>query len=589
MKIMLRKVEAPVVTMNARVPTIVGRFNFERMSSVVGRSNTDDSRLGGVTTDPDIHDGTIVTSHGYARYALHKPTNTICLIASKASANIQGIMQNSGEIIATKDGLAKSYIISAYRLSEEGQNIYAIAPKLRRDLKRFGEDLGERSEKHFTLYGASFDERDVDPDIAAKESKGKAKSKNKNKNKNKNSVQEFEIYTNGRLAYHIMKRKGAYEVSFHAPTRRKDGSFVPINLQDKGLSRYFGSVSKNIAKEKTYQEAHHKMMVHWQRISSKLWDETNIFEGEGRRFNARKTLADIYNHAADHGPRTVAVTLLVGLLTGIINPAYGLITGMIAAITHTAMDIVVDEGYLASKQALERTKEAKRKLDISAYDFDKSAADHFKIQTQNNINKLCSKMDLERFKAEDFVFLTSKHSGVLRDHEQVMDGFRPSSLRAHLIAVHQRGFSSSCVLPDPHTRVDAFQSGLIRFLHEKANGEIVVYARYRPDACLVDALRLPADKIATMGDDIWRFTYDRKHDNFHNAFKRDVRKITLDEMIEDIGQNMLFRDRPEVDEDVKKRSLGAIRCYFNKPDVPQNPGMYMSGKAIHPPFLKAFA
>lgn len=570
---MIKKIKTPITTLNERVPITVGRFNFDRVTRAVGRSNTDDSRSADIA-DPDIHDGTFISSYGYARYALHIPTNTVCLFASKASSNLRGHMQEDGKILATEDGLDKSYIISAYRLPEGSDNIYALAPKLRRDLKRYGEDLGERSEKHFTLYGASFDNRDM---VKAENTKA-------------HEQDEFEIYTNGRLAYHIIKSKGRYEVSFHAPTRRKDGSFVPVSLKDKGLTRIFASVSKNIARTPTYEEAHHAMIEHWQRISSKLWDEKNIFEGEGTLFRVKKGAADVYNHFADHGLRTASVTLVVGLLTGLINPKYGLVSGILAAVVHTAMDLVVDEGYIASKKAVQRTREARRKLNIDAYDFGKSAADHFKIQTQDNINKLSPKLDLQRFKADEFVFLTTKHSGVLRDHEVPLDGFRPSSLRAHLLAVHQRGFSSSCFLPDAHTRVDIFQSGLVRLMHEKENGEIVIYARYRADACLVDSLRLPEEKIDTMGDDIWCFTYDRTRDNFHNSFRRSVKPTSLDDMIADLGDNILFRDRPDIAPEVKKRSLGSIKHCFSGPCEPQQtPARYMCGKPVHPPFLKAFA
>jgi hypothetical protein len=349
------------------------------------------------------------------------------------------------------------------------------------------------------------------------------------------------------------------------------------------------------------------MMHHWQAMSSKLWDEKSIFESEGRLFRGKKFAADAFNYVADHGVRVATVTILVGLTLGLISAKYGIISGIVAAIAHTAMDMIVDEGYVLSKEQIRRVNDAKRKAEITAYSIDENAADHFKIQTRENIAKLCAKMDMERFKAEDFVFLRGAESGMLLDHDQPLDGFRPSSLRAHLLAVHQRGFSSSCFLPDPYTRVDLFQSGLVRMMHEKENGEVVIYARYRPDVCLVDSLRLPSEKTDRLGSQIWKLTYDRKRQDFHNAFKREARVMSLDEMITDIEQNVLFKregDTQASDTAVLKRSVGAIRRAFEYPDdntasdLDKEEGvascqvkepLYMSGRAVHPPYLKALA
>ncbi|MBU0800553.1 MAG: hypothetical protein KKA05_06055, partial [Alphaproteobacteria bacterium] len=82
----------PVTLLNTAVRESVGRFTFERPTEIVGRCQTDNIP-GGQSVDVDIHDGTIVTAHGYARLALHKPTGTICLFASKATNNLEGVRQ----------------------------------------------------------------------------------------------------------------------------------------------------------------------------------------------------------------------------------------------------------------------------------------------------------------------------------------------------------------------------------------------------------------------------------------------------------------------------------------------------------------
>ncbi|MBU0858716.1 MAG: hypothetical protein KJ667_02145, partial [Alphaproteobacteria bacterium] len=173
---------------------------------------------------------------------------------------------------------------------------------------------------------------------------------------------------------------------------------------------------------------------------------------------------------------------------------------------------------------------------------------------------------------------------------KTVDGFRPSSLRAHLLFIHQRGFSSSCTLPDPRTRLDAFQSGLIRLIHEKDDGKVVIYSRYRADACLQDNLRLPAEKITKMGNDIVRFEYDRRRPNFYHAFDNGPAPVTFDDMMNDIEQNLLFRDAPHISPDVRARSLDSIRTTFMLNAAPADPTLpkrYMGGNAPVLPALKA--
>jgi hypothetical protein len=567
----MREIQEFVAHINETIPAVVSRFNFEKQQYIVGRSNTDDSSLGEFI-DPDIHDGTIVSSNGYARLARHKPTNTICLITSKASMNLQGVMQDDGAILATREGLEASYITAAYRTRSD-EDMYMVVPKIRRALRKFNEDLGERSEKHFTLYGTSFE----------KPFKKSMLSKLFNKKAPPIDADQVEVYTNGRVAYALAYDGHGYRVRFIAPTRRKGGSFVPVNLGQNALTRRFGSVSKTIARKDTYAEAHNELKKHWQTLSSKLWDEKGIYEGEGRLFRTRKFGHDIVNHIIDNGLQIGVVTLIVGVLTGLINPKYGIISGIIAAVIHTSMDLAVDEGYEASRHAIDKTKEAKKKLNIEAYDFNEDVSDHFKVQTRENIVKLAAKMDLSRFRASDFEFLNTNDSRMLTDHEKKVDGFRPSSLRAHLLHVHQRGFSSSCYLPDKATRVDKFQSGLVRLMNEKKDGTIVIYAKYRADLCRVESLRLPWDKRDRLRDKVWRYEYNRKNENFHHGFKRG-KPVSIDEMIEDLEGNLMFK-HGTVPEENRATAIAAIRESFDNVsnDDDRQSTLYMGGMPARPP------
>ena len=555
----------PVARLNDSVRGIVSRFNFERPTEIVGRCTV--SATGGKTAhDPDIHDGTIVTAHGYARLALHKPTGTVCLFTSKASSNLQGARQDDGTILADNDGIRQSYIVAAYRTDGTDADMRRVAPHARRALRRFNEDLGERSEKHFTLYGA--------------------------KTKNKHGA-STEFYTNGRLAYlleNLGKDKG-YRIRFYAPTKRKDGSFVPVQLERNSLSSKFASVSRVISTADNYEQARHDMALHWQRISSKLWDERSIYEGEGLYFNTKKSLARVFNTLAERGLQLTLVTGIIGLGMGLISAKYGIIGGLLAAVTHTAAHHVLDESYSVSNEAWSKLREARRRLNIEAYPMGGDVADHFKLQTRDNISRLCAKTDMERFKGEEFEWLTAKRSAILLDHEKPVDGFHPSSLRAHLLFVHQRGFSSSCTLPDPRTRLDVFQSGLVRLMHERADGRVAIYSRYDESACVAAPLRLPQEKINKMGGNIVRIEYDRSRDSFYHAFERGPEAVSFEDMMKDIEDNMLFRDMPDVPVDVRAAALHSIRATFMRDSEPVKgrEKLYLGGRPPCPPPLQALA
>ena len=555
----------PVARLNDSVRGINSRFTFERPMEVVGRC-TVSAAPGAMPHDADIHDGTIVTAHGYARLALHRPTGTVCLFTSKASSNLQGTRQPDGTIIADDDGIAKSYIVAAYRTDGSDADIRRAAPHARRALRRFNEDLGERSEKHFTLYGA--------------------------KTQNRRGT-DTEFHTNGRLAY-VLENLGTgkgYRVRFYAPTKRKDGSFVPVELARHSLSSKFASVSRVISTAASYEQARHDMALHWQRISSKLWDERSIYEGEGAYFNAKKNIARLFNSLAERGLQLTLVTGIIGLGMGLISAKYGIIGGLLAAVTHTAAHHVLDESYALSNEQWKKLREARRRLNIEAYPLGENVADHFKRQTRDNISRLCAKTDMDRFKGAEFEWLTAARAGVLLDHEKAVDGFHPSSLRAHLLFVHQRGFSSSCTLPDPRTRLDVFQSGLVRLMHERADGRIAVYSRYDESACVAPALRLPQEKIDKMGGHIVRIEYDRTRDSFYHAFERGPEAVSFEDMMRDIEDNMLFRGMPDVPPAVRAAALHAVRASFarDREPVKGREHLYLGGRPPYPPPLQALA
>lgn len=547
----------PAGLLNQAISGIIGRFVFETPSFVVGRADPDG------LADPGLYDGLIVSSHGYARVARHIPTGTICLFASKESYNLKGERQQDGTIVPAHDSLNRSYIAAAYRSSGLDSDTYKAAPLMRRALKRFWENLGERSEKHFTKYGALLD------GVAGFALSGDM----------------IEVHTNGRLDYLLSKHGKRYKLRFIAPTRRKHGSFIPPALTRFSLRDIFSGVSKRVALNYTYQMARHSLAAHWQIVSSKLWDEKNLFEGEGIVFKAKKFAASVANTIAEDAWQLSLATTLTGATIGtFVNPAYGLAGGVAAAAVHTGIHMAFDESFRFSNEMWKRAREARSRLNLDAYPATGDVSDHFKIQTAENIKKVCSKPDLWRFPAHEFEFLTSARSGLLLDHEHAMDGFHPTSLQAYLLTAHQRGFSSSCMFPDRTTMVNIFQSGLVRLMHEKPDGRIVVYGRYRADACIDTRVQMPEEKREKFSDRIVRFEYDRRAPGFYQAFHPSPEPVTMEHLMAEMEDSLFATQQPPA-ADVRARSLQSIRESFERAASGEPgcvPSMFMSA---HPPAL----
>lgn len=557
----------PADLFNQAITGITSRFVFETPSFVVGRAHSAD--LSNDIEDVDIYDGLVVSSHGYGRVAKHKPTGTICLFTSKESYNLKGERQEDGSIIPSQEGLNRSYIVAAYRSNGMQSDVYRVAPAMRRALKRFWEDLGERSEKHFTKYGARID------GITGLDLGG--------------FDDMTEVHTNGRLDYLLSRRSDRYRLRFIAPTRRKNGSFVPPVLVRFSMRDIFSGVSKSVSSTLTYERARHNLAHHWQTVSARLWDEKNLFEGEGLTFRTKKIAAGIINAVSEKLGQISLVTGLTGATIGtLVNPAYGFFGGIAAAVVHTGIHLVFDESFRFSNEMWKRSKEARSRLDLDAYPLTGDVSDHFKIQTPQNIKKICSKMDMARFPADQFEFLTSDNSGLLMDHEHANDGFYPSSLNSYLLTAHQRGFSSSCVFPDKMTMVNIFQSGLVRLIHERPNGQVVVYGRYRRDACTDSRVQMPTEKQDKFGNRIICFQYDRRRRDFYHAFKASAAPVTVETMMADMDAS-LFASQPSIRADVKTRSLQSIRETFERVanNAQQVPHLYMSGRPPAVPFLEA--
>ena len=505
------------------IPDIMSRFSFDH--------------------HPVVEDtGLIVTPQGFARPFFHKPTNTVGLLFSKTSNNLRGSYHSNGKNYAKAEQIERCYIITARRckddvsvpLAERGDK-YRNEKDMRHALDDFCHKLGERNQKHFTGFMAD------------------------------------DVFTNGALSYEIVerKRKGLvdrYDVVLHLPTRRKDGSFIPFGQgKTKGLRRHFEKVSKTVATAKSYEHARLRLYEHWGEVSAELWDEKNIFSNKGLDIKAKKLMADFVNVSCDHAFMLVATTLIVSGVTMLIKPALGLLGAIAGTIAHTMGHVAVEKGIEGSFDARRKVKEAKNKLDINAYEFDTDVSDHFKIQNEENIAKLCSHLDTERFDPEEFELLDIHQMNLLRDREQVHDNLRDTSLAGQVLFMHQRGFSSICSMLDNRTEIRLFQNGVVRLMHEKEDGNIVAYSQYRPELCMTERLRLPERYIDQYEGGILRVEYDRCKSNFSEALVAKEKNVSRDEMLREVQGQFLFSTQTIVPWYIRLKSIQSVQGSFVNP------------------------
>jgi hypothetical protein len=487
--------------------------------------------------------GLIVVPQGFAQPFYHKPTNTIGVLFSKTAHNLRGETQSNGKIYAKADAIKNCYIFGARRAKGDKEtplrqraNAHTVKRELREDLDKSRRILGLRSRKHFTLYNAD------------------------------------NLYTNGRHVYEILPRKNdGFNVVLRLSTRRQDGSFVPFDLNDKSLRGHFAKASTTIAHTKTLTLARLAVSAHWRKLSADLWEEKNIFMNTSKPVFAKKLLANVVHGSYEKAPKIVASTTIVGAILGIeygltLGVTAGLVTGFTAAAAHTAIHLPVEMGLEEYVRARARSKEAKLKLEIDAYGFDADVSDHFKIQTPENIAKLCPHIDLERFNAKDFELLSLEQFSLLKDREQVQDNLQAVGLAGHVMFMGQRGFSSEASIADLRTEMRIFQTGIVRFMHEKPNGNIVVFAQYCPEHCNNEQLRLPQHYIDQFNNGIIRLEYDRTKSTFPEGLLTPPENISYKEMTLEIERDLLFSQQTDISWDTRCKSIQNIYNAFTNMD-----------------------
>ncbi|MDD3020764.1 MAG: hypothetical protein PHX61_07270 [Alphaproteobacteria bacterium] len=488
--------------------------------------------------------GLIISPQGFGQPFFHKPTNTVGVLFSKTANSLAGTLLDNGRRVMTHEQMEACYIFGARRLKGNPDdplfkrpNIHTVQRDLRDDLDKARRELGLRSRKHFTLYNAD------------------------------------NIYTNGRHVYEILPRKrGGFDVVFRMATRREDGGFVPFDMNDKSLRGIFSRATKVIEKTKTYEQAQQAVGRHWQSFSSELWSQRNIFVTQGKAIFAKKLASDLMYAYMDESSKVLGSTAIVGLILGMsegptLGVVGGLTVGFTAAVGHTAIHLPVEIGLKEYLEIRKKSREAKSKLDIDAYGYAKDVSDHFKIQTPENISKVCPHIDLERFAPEDFELLPLDQFTLQKDREMVQDNLQALSLSGHLLFMGQRGYSSQSHILDRRTELRTFQSGVTRLIHEREDGKIIVFGQYRPEMCADERLRLPECYIKQFEGRIVRLEYDRTKTTFTDGLPKGLEHTTYKDMINEIETDLLFSSQNIDSWDIRSKSFESIFAAFSNPDL----------------------
>jgi hypothetical protein len=495
--------------------------------------------------------GLIITPQGFGQPFFHRPTNTVGVLFSKIANNLQGRIFSDGRRVATAEQMEGCYIFGARRLKgnmndplSERENLHSVRRELRDDMDKARRELGERSRKHFTLYNSD------------------------------------NLYTNGRHIYEILDRKsGGFEVVFRMATYRPKGSFIPFDMNDKSLSSVFSRANKTIEVTETYEEARQVVARHWKALSSDLWSQRNIFVSQGNGVIAKKLASDLIHSGMHHGKQAVWSTFGVGTLYSAYNFLHGTSAGIwtgvalafSGAVTHTLVHLPVEMGLKEYFEMKSRSTEAKSKLDIDAYGHDVDVSDHFKIQTRENLAKVCPHIDMQRFNPEDFEFLSLDQFSLQKDREQVQDNLQAMSLAGHLLFMGQRGFSSQAHILDKRTELRLFQSGVVRVMHERKDGTMVVYAQYRPEMCNDNRLRLAQCHIDQFEGQIVRLEYDRTQPTFSRGLGKGIKKVSHESMIDEINNDLLFSRCNTASQEIREASYQATYTAFSNPELPYVP------------------
>ena len=158
--------------------------------------------------------------------------------------------------------------------------------------------------------------------------------------------------------------------------------------------------------------------------------------------------------------------------------------------------------------------------------------------------------------------LSLEQFSLVKDREQIQDNLQAVGLAGHLMFMGQRGFSSEASISDLRTEMRVFQTGIVRFMHEKPNGQILVFAQYCPEQCKNEEQRLPQHYIDQFNNSIIRLEYDRHKSTFSEGLVSAPENVSYKDMMREIEGDILFSQQKDISWDTRRTSIQNIYSAF---------------------------
>lgn len=451
-----------------------------------------------IVADPDT--GIMHMPEGFARILFHAKTRSMHLMFATSVEDLA--LNEQGELYP--DRFARCAHVASYRVGvnkggdgafDVGALVYkeAFENRFFTDLRAFRETIRTRASRHYTLYTARID--NLDPALKAK---GIV------------TDTETEFSTNGRLAYVLDKTNDEkYRLKFYAPTHRKEGSFAPFNLNERGLMARFNKVSHVIGEFDDYEQAIQSREDHWIKMGRIIREEQNLFSGHGHRFQLKAAFNLAVNSLYDHAPRiglAVGIGGAVGHTVGALFGGASWLSAYIGSAANSASDWFTNGAY---EEGRKRLADSRHKPRITSYGNGENATNFFRIQKREQIGREYSPVDAERFPASEFTAVAFDDFNLVNNSARQALRSPVVDVRERLVSKHMRDDISQCNFLDEHTVLHRFENGVTRIICRNSDEKIMhVFAYYDEKKS-----KKPLDEAikAQFQGGLITFTYDERH------------------------------------------------------------------------------
>lgn len=463
-------------------------------------------------TRKGFKNGVMVRPQSHGRVGLHIPTNTFLVVASKSEHNLRGSALPNGREQATKDGMAASYVVAAFRSRGDVDTPIQERPDFRRNARkqyhafsRFCSALQANTMNQYHLRGFSF--------------------------------AGHNYFTNGDILYTISPGEARSRiVTLTAP--------VPRNGMTEGVAKLTGNnsfrggynvISHTLCVTKSNADARECVAQDWEQLSSGLWDETKDIKYRDMRL--RKFGTGIYNAFVNHGTNIASAASLFGVAGYATTPNLGPASAFAGALLATVAHVMYSEGVYGNlRQRYEISRERNTRYDLENYGFGDNALNFF--LDEQEIGKLAPKLS-DRISALDIEWLTPDEMGWDRYNVGMLDTpLSNDQLARFLVRAPKIGISSegSMARGDINSggAVDLhrFQSGLVYLRQQLPDDRFVIYGQYRADVCRRGHKQLPEEHRDRLGDGITRVDIDPVTKEFTRS------TISYEDMLGEVEGNL---------------------------------------------------